>query len=238
MADVSDYTSLITSEHADKPNFMAMVSAVAGCFVDLQNLLLSVPGGFDLENAVGAQLDDVGLWVGVSRNIQTPLGGVYFSLDVNGLGFDQGVWQGPFDPSQGVTSLDDGTYRLLLKTRIGANHWDGTVETAISILNSIFNSDTQVFLQDNADMSITIGVVGKAPNAVFNALLTSGYIPLKPSTVRINYVFTSAPGAPIFGFDVENQYISGLDVGAWSISTPNPNPTLDFSFELDYSALS
>ena len=67
MVDVSNYTALITSEHADKPKFMAMVEAVAQCFVDQQNLLLSVPTAFDLDDAVGVQLDAVGLWVGIGR---------------------------------------------------------------------------------------------------------------------------------------------------------------------------
>jgi len=218
MADVSDYTSLITSEHASAPKFMAMVAGIAQCFVDQQNLLLSIPDAFDLDNAVGVQLDIVGLWVGVSRNIQTPLAGVYFSLDTAGLGFEQGVWKGPFDPTTGVTSLDDDTYRLLIRARIGANHWDGTVDSSIDILQAIFGSDTQLFLQDNGDMSIIIGIVGAPPSALFLALLKGGYVPLKPSTVSVEYVMTSVPDAPIFGFDVENEYISGFDVGAWATS--------------------
>ena len=138
MAQLTDYTDLVTSEHSDKPRFMATLSAVAQCFVDLQNGLIDIPDEFDLDNAVGVQLDAVGLWVGISRKVNTPLAGVYFSFDTAGLGFDQGVWQGPFDPTTGVTSLDDDTYRLLLRAKIGANHWDGTLGTSAAILNAIF----------------------------------------------------------------------------------------------------
>lgn len=138
MAQLTDYTDLVTSEHSDKPRFMATLSAVAQCFVDLQNGLIDIPDEFDLDNAVGVQLDAVGLWVGISRKVNTPLAGVYFSFDTSGLGFDQGVWQGPFDPTTGVTSLDDDTYRLLLRAKIGANHWDGTLGTSAAILNAIF----------------------------------------------------------------------------------------------------
>jgi hypothetical protein len=217
MPDVSDYTSLITSEHADKPNFMAMVAAVAQCFVDQQSLLLSIPDEFDLDNAVGVQLDAVGLWVGIGREITTPLTGVYFSLDIPGLGFDQGVWQGPFDPDTGVTSLDDGTYRTLIRAKIGANHWDGTLDSSADILDSIFPDGTYAFIQDNGDMSITIGIAGVVPSTLFLALLSGGYIPLKPEAVRVAYyLVTSTPGAPIFGFDIENEYIGGFDAGAWA----------------------
>jgi hypothetical protein len=82
---------------------------------------------FDLDQAAGDQLDIIGLWVGVGRRVKTPPIGVYFSLDIVSVGFDQGVWQGPFDPSMGITLLDDDTYRLLIRAKIGANHWDGTL---------------------------------------------------------------------------------------------------------------
>lgn len=214
--DVSKYTGLITSEHSDKPKFNAMVSAVAQCFVDQQNALGSFIPAFDLDEAVGDQLDTIGLWVGISRRVNTPLAGVYFSFDIVAIGFDQGVWQGPFDPSTGVTLLDDDTYRVLIRAKIGANHWDGTLGSSAAILNQVFPAGTNVFIQDNQDMSMTIGVAGAIPSAVLLALLSGGYIPLRPEGVLLNKVLvTSVPGASIFGFDMENQYLSGFDVGAW-----------------------
>lgn len=216
MADLTDYTGLITSEHNQRPKFMAVVEALAKPMVALQNLLGAMPDKFDIDQAVGVQLDDVGRWVGISRRVATPLTGVYFSFDTPGVGFDQGNWKGPFDPDTGLTLLDDDTYRLVLRAKIGANHWDGTLESSAAILNSIFNGGTYVFIQDNQDMSMTIGVAGKVPSAVFLALLEGGYIPLKPEGVRINYVIvTSADGAPIFGFDMDNNLVAGFDVGAW-----------------------
>ncbi|SPA44827.1 DUF2612 domain-containing protein [Cupriavidus taiwanensis] len=216
MADLTDYTGLVTSEHNQRPKFMRVVAALAQPMVDLMNLLGGMPDKFDLDVAGGAQLDDVGRWVGIARRVATPLTGVYFSLDTAGVGFDQGNWKGPFDPDTGLTLLDDDTYRLVLRAKIGANHWDGTLESTAAILNSIFNGDTYVFIQDNQDMSMTIGVAGKVPSAVFLALLEGGYIPLKPEGVRVNFVIvTSVDGEPIFGFDMDNNLVAGLDVGAW-----------------------
>lgn len=216
MVDVSKYTGLITSEHADKPKFNAMVSTVAQCFVDQQNTLESFIPAFDLDQAVGDQLDIIGEWVGISRRVNTPLTGVYFSLDVAGVGFDQGVWQGPFDPSTGVTLLDDGTYRVLIRAKIGANHWDGTLGTSAAILNQIFDNGTNVFIQDNQDMSMVIGISGTIPSAVLLALLKGGYIPLKPEGVLINeYIVTTGNGHAMFGFDMTGPYVAGFDAGAW-----------------------
>lgn len=217
MADLTEYTGLITSEHRDKPRFMATVSALVQPLVDQMNLIESMPGKFDLDVAVGDQLDTVGLWVGVSRKIRTPLTGVYFSFDIAGLGFDQGTWKGPFDPDTGLTVLDDDTYRLVIRAKIGANHWDGTLEQSAAILNSIFDADTHVFIEDHQDMSMTIGIAGTVPPATFLALLSGGYIPLKPEGVRVNYtIVTTVDGSPLFGFDMSNQLVAGFDVGAWS----------------------
>lgn len=151
MAGLGEYTALITSEHRDKPRFMAVVGALVQPLVDQMNVLQSMPGKFDLDNAVGVQLDDVGLWVGVSRKIRTPLTGIYFSFDIDGLGFDQGTWKGPFDPDTGLTVLDDDTYRLVIRAKIGANHWDGTLASSAAILNSIFGNPGNDLIQVHAN---------------------------------------------------------------------------------------
>ena len=219
MADLSQYTDLITSEHNKRPKFMAVVETLAEPMVDLQNVLSAMPGKFDLDNAVGDQLDTIGLWVGISRDVPVPLTGVYFSLDIDGLGFDQGSWKGPFDPDAGLTRLDDDTYRLVIRAKIGANHWDGTLESSKAILDSIFGGGTFVFIQDNQDMSMTIGIAGVIPSAVFLAVLANGFIPLKPEGVRINIVIvTTVDGAPMFGFDMSNNLVAGFDTGAWGTS--------------------
>lgn len=233
MADISDYTGLITTEHSDKPKYMAMVEAVVQPMVDALNASQGLPADFDLDLAVGAQLDVVGLWVGISRNVNAPLSGVYFSLDVVGLGFDQGAWKGPFDPDTGIISLDDATYRTLIRAKIGANRWDGTLGQSKEILDLIFSGATNVFIEDRQDMSILLGISGEIPSAVFLALLTGGYIPIKPEGVQMSvYVVTSVSGAPIFGFDMNNEYVAGFDVGAWGGSPDNvvyPQP-LAFDF--------
>jgi len=216
MADIAAYTDLVTSEHNQQPDFIAVVEALVQPMVDLQNLLSRMPAKFDLDTAVDAQLDDVGLWVGISRNVAVPLAGVYFSFDTAGVGFDQGNWKGPFDPDTGLTRLDDDTYRLVIRAKIGANHWDGTLGSSKDILDSIFGGGTFVFIQDNQDMTMTIGIAGVIPSAVFLALLSNGIIPLKPEGVGVNFtIVTSIDGAAIFGFDVDNDLISGFDSGAW-----------------------
>lgn len=218
MAQASDYTALITTEHAGKPKFAAMAAAVAQCFADQINVLQSIPAAFDLDNAIGVQLDAVGLWAGIRRQVRTPLN-VYFSLDTVGLGFDQGNWQGPFDPSTGLTSLDDDTFRTLIRAKIEANSWDGTVPGAAAAYANLFaGSGSVIFIQDNQDMTMTVGVSGAIPSALLRALFSGGYLPLKPEGVHANYVVPSINNTPLFGFDVQNQYIGGFDTGSWAVA--------------------
>ena len=214
MTALNDYLDLITSEHRNQPNFTAVMTAILQPFVDEQNLELLIPALYDLDAAVGAQLDVVGQWVGFSRKLQVPISGVYFSLDDAALGLDQGVLQQPFDPVTGLVLLDDGTYRLMLYAKIAANIWDGSLAQANAILARIFvtSPGTLVFVQDNFDMTMSVGLAGMIPSTLFQQLLLQ--FPLRPAAVLENIYVTSVDGAPIFGLDVENGYISGLDVGA------------------------
>ncbi|WCM21350.1 DUF2612 domain-containing protein [Paraburkholderia bryophila] len=215
----SQYTSLITSEHQSAPNFMAMVSLLAQWAADRQNMLASIPALYDIDSAVASQLDAVGLWVGISRKLSVPLTNVYFSLDVAGLGLDQGVIQGPFDPTTGLVSLPDAQYRILLYATIAANNWDGTVPGAYTAWNTVFQPlGYSILIQDFQNMTMGIALVGPTPDAVTLALFKGGYLNLVPAGVGVAFYFEqSVPGTPIFGLDAENSSIAGLDVGAMAL---------------------
>lgn len=215
IASSSDYTKLIPSENASRPKFSAMVAAVAGCFADVNNSAQNIEAAFDLDTAAGAQLDSIGLWVGASRYVSTPLAGIYFAFDTVGLGFGQGSWKGPYDPTEGLQALDDDTYRMLIRARIAANHWDGTIASLLAILGMIFTDPmTITYVVDNQDMTMTIGMVGATPSAIKMALLNGGYLVPKPSGVRINYAGVTA--VPYFGFDSSTFLVAGFDIGVWS----------------------
>ena len=73
---------------------------------------------FDIDEAIGVQLDILGKWIGRTRVVSQPISGIYFSFDTDGLGFDQGVWQGPYDPDAGFTNLSDETYESSSKQKL------------------------------------------------------------------------------------------------------------------------
>lgn len=215
MATSTDYTQLITSEHADKPNFVATVELLTSGLVEGINNTLAIPPAFDLDIAVGDQLDTLGLWVGLNRSLSVPVD-AYFALDVVGFGFDQGNWKGPDDPSEGLIALDDDTYRLMIRAKIGANNWDGSFARYLEILTGLFTSSgTSLFVVDHQDMTVDVCLVGVQPSILLLSLLTNNYLALKPEGVLVNYL-SSFAGTPIFGFDISSSFIDGFDSGSWA----------------------
>lgn len=180
---LTQYTDLVTSEHADKPNFLATLAAILQPLVDGINVVGSMPGKFDADVAVGQQLDFTGQWVGISRNLRLPIAGVYFSFDIVGLGFDEGVWFSSQDPAEGVISLDDGTYRQMIYAKIAANVWDGSLGDANQRLADIFGMGV-VTIEDNFDMTQTITVTGSPISVLFEELVEQGYIQIRPAAVE------------------------------------------------------
>lgn len=213
---VAPYLALITAEHANKPNFVSTVALSCQGSADNQVVLNSLQTIFDLDTAAGQQLDFLGQWVGVTRNLTESLTGVYFSLDSATLGLDQGYLQGPFDPTTGLVSLDDGTYRTLLRAKIASNNWNGSIPDAYTVWDTLFaGTGTSILIQDNGNMTMLMLLTGPIPTPVIQALFEGGYLVLKPAGVGATYIVPSVSGAPYFGLDVENSAIAGLDVGAF-----------------------
>lgn len=216
MADTQDYVDLITAEHQDKPKFVAMIRALTAGLADTTNALLSMPNKFHLDEAEGVQLDAVGEWIGVTRYLTTPLVGVYFSWDDTTLtGWESGTWKALFDPDSGLTTLPDDAYRSLLRARAVANAWNGSMPSAAEIWEAVFGVGQTVIIQDNQDMSMIVGFVGSPLGAVQQALLTGGYIPLKPAGVRITYYAVSVDTNPLFGWDADTPVLNGWEVASW-----------------------
>lgn len=216
--ELSEYLGLLPSANADKPNFLGVLSTLLQPFVDLQNVVAEMPQKYDVEAAVGVQLDVVGQWIGFGRRVVAPIEGVYFSLDEQGIGLDQGVWWQPGDPLTHLVELDDETFRLMLLAKIASNYWDGSLEQLQAIFAKFFAASpgTFVFVVDNFDMTMTVGISGVIPGAIMQRLFLNTQIPFPPAAVGSNVIVTTQSGAPIFGFDIDNNYIGGLDHGAWS----------------------
>jgi hypothetical protein len=213
--DITPYTSLVTSEHNQQPNFMAVIGLSMQPLADMIQVTHSIPALYDLDTAIGAQLDTVGQWIGPTRYLDVALANVYFSFDTAGLGFDQGAWA-PAGGGSALTALPDDEYRLLLYATVAANHWDGTIPGALKLLNAFWNPlGYTLYIIDGQDMTMAFVLVGQTPNAITTALYAGGLLDLRPAGVLISNHYINNTGGPIFGFDEQDTFISGFDTGLW-----------------------
>ncbi len=184
---LSFYTGLITSEYQNSPNYLALVTALLKPISDTSNLLAGLDSAFDVDTAVGAQLDILGSIVGASRTVG-------------------------FQPSDSISPvLDDDTYRILIKATVARNQWDGKTNSLYPIWQVLFPSG-KIVIVDNQNMTVDITLTG-AFTSIIQDLISHGYIVPRAQGVLINYHFGTLP---MFGFDRQDSYIAGFDTGNWS----------------------
>lgn len=174
------YAALITSEHAIRPKFMSLVNLIAGGFGDITACILSMPKAFDIDTAVGAQLDIVGKWVGQARVVTNVLltGFFGFADDPAALTFGElpspsvgGVFYELGATFQATTTLSDKDYRTILRARIVRNQSNGTLSAIENALQYVFGVPCTV--SDIGDMSLAIQVsapITQTQEALLNTL--------------------------------------------------------------------
>ncbi|MGC0926167.1 DUF2612 domain-containing protein [Pantoea agglomerans] len=225
---MSKYTDRITNYHRGKPLFVEHVDLSTRPLTDVSTAMHGLISAFDIDEGIGVQLDALGEWIGRSRIVSQPISGVYFSFDTDGLGWDQGVWQGPYDPDAGYTSLSDDTYRIILKAKITINSWDGQNDSLPPILEAALDgSGLKMQIVDNQDMTISVWVFPETDISLVSleliAAIRQGYLTVKAAgvwagDVQTPSILTPSVGSKFFGFDMDNEYIAGFDDGAWGVT--------------------
>lgn len=218
---VSDYLDRITSEHNQRPKYMATVGMTIDPVVEDQQLVAGLSGLFDLDYCVGEQEDFTGQWIGKSRWVELPA--VFFTWDTEGLGWNQANWRGPADASNMLERLDDYHYRLLLYATVIANHWDGSIPAAYEAWDTLFRYEgLQVIIQDYGNMSMLYGLLSvTAPDVVLLSLFVTGQMDLRPEGVELRaYALQPEPGVPFFSWDSASDSVQGWDTGQWGIMLP------------------
>jgi hypothetical protein len=216
-SDITAYTDLVPAAN-QTPNFLAALSACVQPLSDITAFLGSLNAAFDINEAVGVQLDTLGLLVGRNRSLLLPVSGIFFSLDTVGLGLDEGIWQ--VGSQTQIFALPDAQYRSVLLMKVANNSWNGSLPDAYSILNTVFAGTPYVpFIIDGGNKTLAIGLAGIPPDALTFAILTQGFFDLRPSGYQISDYITPSVAGPFFGLDMETSLVSGFDVGAWGVYT-------------------
>lgn len=178
------YLNLFTSQYKLSPKFMSWAQKAWQPIDDLTSCLISLSSNYILTYAIGVQLDELGLSIGVSRTVG-------------------------FQPSGGVSPiLDDDTYRLLLLATIARNTWDGKLVSLYAIWQSLFPSG-RLIINDNQNMTATIILSGTFTTILLD-LIENGYIIPRPEGVLYTYATSTLP---IFGADLNNSFVAGADIG-------------------------
>jgi hypothetical protein len=198
---LEEYLRRITAEHNQRPRFMATVELSVQPYVDGVNAALELIGLFDLDTAVGEQLDMLGQWVGITRFVSIDTE-VWFSFDAKPahIGFDQGKWSNPYETARETVRLDDFHYRILLRARIASNQWDGTIPGAYQAWGTLLEgTGYQILIQDGLARAERDFSFDGPPGWGFDQALWYEVPPL---------------AAIYFSFDAEDLTL-GLDQGFW-----------------------
>lgn len=216
MSNSNEYTDLIAGYHVDKPKYQEWVYTLTEPLRLARERLTNLRRDFDVDTAIGTQLDAIGVRVGIPRTLPVRLTGVYFALDNDGgVGLDFGVWKGIYDPDDGTTTLDDETYRGVIKAKILANMWNGQNGTLPEFLSKIlanFGLNAKVMdMQDFQTMRVAIHLTKSETPPIVWELITRRIIDITAAGVTIQLV----DNTPWFGLDYDTASVKGLDEGSW-----------------------
>ena len=186
MALLDNYLKLITSQHRDKPKYMAMVTALLRPSDDIFALAATMNDEFDVMLATGVQEDVVGTLVGANRTLD-------------------------FQPDKGLDPvLDNAAYRMLLQAKIAQNMWKGGIMDLRDLWATIFGNG--IILQDNQNMTIDVVVIGNSFDQIVRNMIQRGLIVPKPQSVKLTTYFSDQQ---VFGYDMETNTIRGYDEANW-----------------------
>lgn len=205
MADIDTaktyYSDLLLYQYVNLPKAREHVATLAGAAM-CDFVAASVRDAFDINTAVGAQLDILGKYIGFDRRINVPIDRPYWRLadcttydpetPVVGLTDytdatvnSDSVFYRYFMASQATQDLEDEEYRYLLKLKAVLNASDNTLAFIMDLLYDFFGSD--IALVDNCDMTMTY-TVQPGVSRITELAVNQGLLP-KPAGVGITVVY-------------------------------------------------
>ncbi|MDW5512446.1 hypothetical protein AB6848_16130 [Serratia proteamaculans] len=114
-----------------------------------------------------------------------------------------------------ASTFSQSPYAALQQARTSSSFKSEASSSRLTgIANALPSDQCQVHVETNpwclfvgcfADLSIT---------PVMKAVIELGYLDIKPSIVRIKNCIITTESGPLFGFDIDNEFISGFDKGA------------------------
>lgn len=186
--DTEYYVKLLTSQYQLAENFKDWLRHHIDMSKDTMECANDMNNQFDIDFALGVQLDMIGQIVGINRVL-------------------------PFQPSDGSDPrLDDDTYRMLIKATIARNHWDGQLYSIEQQWLTIF-PNTSIVVIDNQDMTLTVSVSGDI-SELLQDMIENDLIITRPQGVAINYTW-AITAKKKFCYDMSTMGYGGYNEAAW-----------------------
>jgi len=153
----TEYLAQITSEYANSTKFKATVDLLLDQFQQTYDGYIQMDTAFDIDTAVGVQLDVLGIIEGAGRSFTLPTGEV---------------------------TLTDDEYRFLLKAVIARNHCKGVRESFLSVMVQLLGATFIIHLTQPYAMHLTLGLFMDVLTDVQKEIVKQ-YVP-RPAGVEID----------------------------------------------------
>jgi len=211
MSLIDETSNLLIKQYWEKTKAKAEIELQASTWEVARGFIDSLDAAFDLDNAIGAQLDVLGRIVGIGRSVPGIIPKVYFGFDINPI--DKG-FSSKFDPmriggpfyskfSSAFTDLQlgDSDYRFFIRVKAALNRAAGYVSSDqyISIQDVVLSAfDGRAYVIDNLDMTLTLYVSSVVSLDRLRLIQSLNLLP-KPQGVRYKVIIQAEPGLT-FGF--------------------------------------
>ena len=177
------------AQYADKPKITQWLDIIPTMSLQLVDVAEQVRTSYDIDNATSYELDVIGRIVAQPRDFES-----YISVTALYLGSNDanlGGTNAQLKSSSSIISdsVSDEIYRILIKAKIAKNNSDGTLESVLSSVN--FITDTEISSITEGDMSFGINFADEIDELSRFLLTTFDLIP-KPQGVQF-LGFTEEP---------------------------------------------
>jgi len=214
------YLNLIILQYSDKPKAKATIEALIKDGLASADLIEVFNDAFDLDLAIGAQLDILGRIIGLSRTVPFIVPKIYFGFagNPNAETFNKAPILDVTQASFTDLELNDTDYRKFLKAKVSKNFASNTIASNEKIstneaLNFLF--DGGAYAVDGFNMNFTVMIEDTVDTSLLTFVNALDLVP-RPATVGIGYKsiglntfgFVDNPNAKTFNEGVIAQFIT------------------------------
>lgn len=207
---INQYTLLLIKQYWEKTNARLEIESSVGTWSNIYDLFNSFETAFDIDTAVGSQLDIIGKIVGVNRSVPLVIEKIRFGFDgdatARGMAsiFDDSIPSAPFfsifEEAYTSLQLDDYDYRLFIKAKVAKNVAAGVMvsDDRVTIQDAILQAfEGLAYIIDNQNMTLSLYVSTSVDAERIRAIKQLGLIP-KPQGVSYDIIFHAESNS--FGF--------------------------------------